>query len=208
MDETTRITEDPDLGIVLGELADGDKTRVRGQLESADARLAELCETLGQRSGRTTWETTGISLQTFESGQAMITGVVSDPEEGLTFSVELRPKNFFDEERPWRPGEAPRPMATDGWDVEGEVRVMTVTRIQGRKYTVQESAAELPEQRHDSLDGAVGALATYTDELIELALSRDPVAASWQSEQEDAGGEEAEGDESGFVSSVEDDSDD
>jgi hypothetical protein len=208
MDETTRITEDPDLGIVFGDLADGDKTRVRGQLESADARLRELCETLGERSGRKTWETTGISLQTFDSGQAMITGVVSDPEEGLTFSVELRPKNFFDEERPWRPGEAPRPMSTDGWDVEGEVKVMTVTRIQGRKYTVQESAAELPEQRHDTLDAAVGALATYTDELIELALSRDPVAASWQSEQEDAGGEEADVEESGFVSSVDDDSDD
>jgi hypothetical protein len=190
MDETTRITDDPDLSGVLGELDDAAKARIREQLESADSRLAELHGTLSERSGRSSWETTGISLQTFDSGQAMITGVVTDPEEGLTFTVELRPRNFFDEERPWRPDEPPRAMVTDAWDVEGEVQVMTVTRIQGRKYTVQESAAELSEQRHETPEAAVAALVSYADDLIELALSRDPVAASWQSEQEEGEGEE------------------
>ncbi len=96
-------------------------------------------------------------------------------------------------------------MATDAWDVEGEVQVRTVTRIQGRKYTVEESAAELPEERHESLDAALAAFGAYVDQLVELALSRDPVAASWQSEsgEDDAGGDDEP---SGFASSVEDDS--
>jgi hypothetical protein len=207
MDEITRITDDPDLSVVLGTLADEAKERVRGQLEAADARLAGLRETLDERSGRP-WETTGISLQTFESGQAMLTGVVTDPEEGIRFSVELRPRNFFDEERPWRPGEHPRAMLTDAWDVEGEVQVKTVTRIEGRKYTVQESAAELPEQRHDTVDAAVAALVSYTDELVELALSRDPVAASWQSEQPDEGDDAEDDASAGFGSSADASDDD
>jgi hypothetical protein len=204
MDETTRITENPDLGAVLGALDEEQSTRVRVQLEAADARLDGLRQELDDRSGRT-WQTTGVAVQRYESGQTLVKGVVNDPDEGITFTVELRPRNFFDEERPWRPGETPRAMATDAWDVEGEVQVRTVTRIQGRKYTVEESAAELPEARHETLDAALAAFTTYVDELVELALSREPVAASWQSEQEDDAGDDD--DPAGFASSV-DDSDD
>jgi hypothetical protein len=205
MDATTRITDDPELALVFGEQGEADAAGVREQLEALDGRLAGLRDTLAERSGRESWETTGVALQTFESGQAMISGVVSDAEEGLTFSVELRPQNFFDDTRPWRPGEPPRRMGTDGWDVEGEVQVRTVTRIQGRKYTVQESAAELPEQRHASVDAALAALASYVDQLIELALSRDPVASAWQSEQEE--GEGGDDEPEGFLASAADDSD-
>jgi len=186
-DATQRITDGPDLGLVFGELDDEAKAGVVGQLEAADARLASLAGTLAERSGRATWETTGVSLATFESGQAMVNGVVKDPEEGVFFNVELRPKNFFDDLRPWRPGQAPRLMATDAWDVEGEVQVRTVTRIQGRKYTVQEGVAELAEQRHATPEAAVAAFVAYVDELVELALSRDPVASAWQPESEDDG---------------------
>jgi hypothetical protein len=205
MDEATRITESPDLGTVLGERDEEQGSRVREQLEAADARLDGLRDELSERSGRS-WETTGVSLQTYESGQAMLTGVVNDPEEGITFTVELRPRNFFDEARPWRPGEPPRSMNTDAWDVEGEVKVRTVTRIQGRKYTVEESAAELPERRHDTLDAAVAAFGSYVDQLVELALSRDPVAASWQSdvgEDESSSGDEDEPDSDGGEESSE-----
>ena len=182
---TQRITAAPDLSVVFGGLDDDAKARVAGQLEAADERLAALVGTLAERSGRTSWETSGVGLVTFESGQAMVNGVVKDPPEGLTFGVELRPRNFFEDERPWQPGQAPRSMSTDAWDVEGEVQVRTVTRIQGRKYTVEESAAELPEQRHESVDAALAAFVAYVDELVELALSRDPVASAWQSEQAD-----------------------
>jgi len=189
-DTTQRITDGPDLGAVLGELDDDAKAQFVEQLEAADARLAGLVETLAERSGRTTWETTGVGVASFESGQTMVNGVVQDPEEGMFFSVELRPGNFFDDVRPWRPGEAPRLMSTDAWDVEGEVQVKTVTRIQGRKYTVQESVAELPEQRHETAEAAVAAFAAYVDDLVELALSRDPVASAWQSESEDDGADD------------------
>jgi len=188
MDETTRISENPDLTAVFGELDDDRKASIKEQLEAADKRLAELRDTLNERSGRE-WDTTGVSLETYDSGQAMVTAIVKDEAEGITFTAELRPGNFFDDTRPWRPGEPPRAMATDAWDVEGEVQVMTQTRVQGRKYTVQESAAELPEQRHETPETAVSALATYVDELCELALSRDPVAKSWQSDGEDAAGD-------------------
>jgi hypothetical protein len=188
-----RITDGADLGLVLGELDDETSAGIVEQLEAADARLAGLVDTLTERAGRTTWETTGVGVETYESGQAMLTGVVSDAEEGIVFSVELRPRNFFDDTRPWQPGQAPRVMSSDAWDVEGEVQVQTVTRIQGRKYTVQESAAELPEQRHETPEAAVAAFVAYVDELVELAESRDPVASAWQSadDADDAGGDDA-----------------
>ena len=75
------------------------------------------------------------------------------PEEQIEFNVELRPSNFFDEARPWRPGEPPRPMVTSAWDVEGEALVMRVAAVSGRKYTIQETAAELEEQRFDTRRG-------------------------------------------------------
>jgi hypothetical protein len=198
-DETTRITDGPDLRPVLGELDDEQSSLVRERLEAADTQLDGLREELSERSGRP-WETTGVALQRFDSGQTLLKGVVNDPEEGITFSVELRPRNFFDEERPWRPGEAPRQMATDAWDVEGEVQVKAVTRIEGRKYTVEESAAELPEERHETLEAALSGFGAYVDQLVELARSREPVAGSWQSEPPEEGGDDDES--AGFETSA------
>ncbi len=162
------------------------------QLDAAGAVLTELAGTLGERSGRT-WETGGVGIEVFESGQAMVNGAVDDPAEGITFRVELRPGNFFDDDRPWRPGEAPRVMSTDAWDVEGEALVMKVTRVSGRKYTIQESAADLEEQRFDTPEAAVEGLVSYARQLAELALSRDPAAASWQSDIDEIGTPPEEG---------------
>jgi hypothetical protein len=185
-EDAEREPEPPDLSVVFGELDEGQRAAVQEQLDAAGARLTELAATLGERSGRT-WETAGVGVEVYESGQAMVTGVVKDAAEGITFSIELRPRNFFADDRPWRPGEAPRAMSTDAWDVEGEALVMKVTRVSGRKYTIQESAADLEEQRHDTPEAAAAALASYAEQLAELALSRDPVAASWQSDVDEIG---------------------
>ena len=64
---------------------------------------------------------------------------------------------------------------------------MKVTKVSGRKYPIQETAAELEETRHDSPEEAVAAFGKYVDDMVELALSRDPVAASWQSDVEEIG---------------------
>src|SRR3954453_19359252 len=112
----------------------------------------------------------------------MVSGTVKDDSEGITFSLELRPGNFFDDARPWRPGEPPRPMSTDSWDVEGEALVLKVTRVSGRKNTIQESTAAPEEERFDNAERAAEGLVRFTERLAELALSRDPVAASWQSD--------------------------
>jgi hypothetical protein len=143
-----------------------------------------LRDELAERSGRDTWETGGVALEIFESGQLAINGVVSDPEQEIIFGVELRPRNFFEEHNVWRPGSPPRAMATDAWDVEGEVKVLTEQRISDRKYKIQESVVELEEQRYDDPVEAVKAFAARCDELAELARSRDPEAAAWRSEGE------------------------
>jgi hypothetical protein len=187
----------PDLSVVFGELDDAQRVHVQEQLDLAGARLTELAATLAERSGRP-WETSGVNVELYDSGQAMVNGVVDDPVDGITFTVELRPSNFFDDERPWRPGEMPRPMATDAWDVEGEALVLKVVRISGRKYTIQESAAELEEQRHYTPETAAEALASCAERLAELALARGPVAVSWQSDVDEIGTPPAENDMPGF----------
>src|SRR5262245_26039948 len=123
----------PDISLVLGELDDARRAAIQEQLDAVDARLTELTATLAERSGRESWETPGVHVEVYDSGQAMIKGLVRDTEAEIEFNVELRPGNFFDEARPWRPGEAPRHMATTSWDVEGEVLVMRVARVSGRK---------------------------------------------------------------------------
>jgi hypothetical protein len=185
-EEPTEEPQAPDLGVVFGELDDARRATVQEQLDAAAATLRQLAATLGERSGRT-WETSGTGIEVYDSGQAMVTGSVRDDSEGITFALELRPGNFFDDERPWRPGEAPRPMSTDAWDVEGEALVLKVTRVSGRKYTIQETAAELEEQRFDTPEAAAAAFASYASDLADLAISREPVAASWQSDIDEIG---------------------
>ena len=112
-------------------------------------------------------------VELFDSGQTMIKGGVEDTEVEIEFNVELRPSNFFDEARPWRPGEPPRHDGHRPWDVEGEVLVMRVAKVAGRKYTIQETAAEL--ERAAIPEAAVTAFAKYVDDLVELVVaSRRP----------------------------------
>jgi hypothetical protein len=176
-----------DIGLVLGELTDEQRAAIQEQLDAVDARLSELTAALAERSGRDSWRTSGVHVELFESGQTMIEGVVEDSEEELEFNVELRPSNFFDETSPWRPGQPPRHMGTGQWDVEGEALVMRVAKVSGRKYTIQETAAELDESRHDSPEAAVAAFAKYVDDLAELALSRDATTEAWQSDVDEYG---------------------
>src|SRR5262245_18143334 len=111
--ECTEATETrPDITLVLGELDDERRPAIEEQLDAADARLTGLTATLTERSGRESWETPGVLVERYDSGQAMIKGIVRDTEVEIEFNVELRPGNFFDEARPWRPGEPPRHMAT------------------------------------------------------------------------------------------------
>ena len=41
-------------------------------------------------------------------------------------------------------------METSEWNVEGEALVMRVAKVSGRKYTIQETAAELEESSHET----------------------------------------------------------
>jgi hypothetical protein len=179
--------EDFDISLVLGELDEERRAQVQEQLDGIDRRLEQLTETLAERSGRESWQTDNVRVEVFESGQSMIKAGVSDPEEGIEFGVELRPGNFFDEGSPWRPGQPPRPMNTSAWDVEGEALVQRVAKVSGRKYTIQESVGELEEQRFDSPEEAVAAFARYVDDMAELAVSKDPTVAAWQSDVEEYG---------------------
>jgi hypothetical protein len=179
--EDTATEEKPDIALVLGELDDDRRATIQEQLDAVEAKLNEVTAALTERSGRDSWRTTGVHVEVYESGQAMIKGIVDDPEEEIEFNVELRPSNFFDE-RPWRPGQPPMHMETSEWNVEGEALVMRVAKVSGRKYTIQETAAELEESRHDSPEAAVAAFAKYVDDLAELALSREPTTEAWQSD--------------------------
>ena len=179
--------QDYDISLVLGELGEERRGQIQEQLDGIDRRLEELTETLAERSGRESWQPDTVRVEVFESGQSMIKAGVSDPEEGMEFGVELRPSNFFDAGSPWRPGQPPRPMNTTAWDVEGEALVRRVAKVSGRKYTIQESVAELEEQRLDSAEEAVAVFVKYVDDMAELAVSRDPVVAAWQSDVEEYG---------------------
>ena len=96
----------PDLSAVFGPLDDARRAAVQEQLDAAGETLGGLAAALGERSGRA-WTSSGAAIEVFDSGQAMVKGVVEDSSDGITFTVEARPSNFFDDERPWRPGEAP-----------------------------------------------------------------------------------------------------
>jgi hypothetical protein len=179
--------QDYDIALVLGALDDEQRVRIQEQLDAAGARLEEVAAVLAERSGTDNWKTRGVRVEVYESGQSLIKGSVKGTDPDIEFGVELRPSNFFDEARPWRPGEPPRPMNTSAWDVEGEILVMRVAKVSGRKYTIQESAAELEEQRHDSAEAAVAAFTVYVDQMAELALARDPTTEAWQSEVDEYG---------------------
>ena len=178
---TQRIsTDNPDVSPVFGVLDDAQRARVVEQLTAADKRLAGVHDALNQQTGGG-WETEGVVLETEVSGQAAIKVSIEDAKGTITFSAELRPRNFFgDEDNPWQPGRPPLVMATDAWDVEGSVDVRFKTRVSGRPYTIQEQVVELEERRHETPEAAAEAFAALCAELAELALSREPTVAAWK----------------------------
>jgi hypothetical protein len=181
---TERISTDPpDLSSVFGALEDAQRARVVELFEAADARLTGVRDALDGRT-EAGWETEGVVLETEVSGQAMIKVLVEDAKGTLTFTAELRPRNFFgDEEHPWQPGKPPLKMATDAWDVEGSVDVRFKTRVAGRPYTIQEQVHELEEHRHETPEAAAEAFAAMCEELAELAMSREATVAAWKPEE-------------------------
>jgi hypothetical protein len=175
-----RITEKPDLSPVLGELEDEQANALTSKLAGADERLAALADTLNERGG-VGFATEGVVLEREWSGQALIKLLVENEKRNVGFAAELRPQNFYgDEENPWQPGRPPMVMATDAWDVAGDVSVRFKTRVGGRPYTIQEQVVELTEKRYDDAGEAVDAFVAVCDRLIELALSKEPKVAGWK----------------------------
>jgi hypothetical protein len=172
MEVTQAITaDDVDLAPVFGELDEETRGAVLAELRRAEAELAALRDEL-ELDGST------LALEQYPSGQAEVAANLKGAEGKVTFEAGLRPRNFFSE-TPWQPGYAPRSMLTDAWDVDGSVRVM-VRRLVGRhKYTIQETGAEIEEQRLDSPEEAATALAAVCSRLVELARSREPTVEAW-----------------------------
>jgi hypothetical protein len=179
---TERIAEQADLTPVLGELEDERAAKLAEQLAGADERLEALAEQLNEKGG-VGFATEGVVLEQEWSGQAMIKVLVENEKRNLGFAAELRPRNFFGhEDNPWQPGRPPMVMATDAWDVAGEVSVRFKTRVGGRPYTIQEQVVELAEKRYETAEEAVGAFVAICDRLTELALSKPPSLGGWKPE--------------------------
>jgi hypothetical protein len=173
-------TEKPDLAVVLGELDEEQAAKVAAPLEAVDARLTELAETLNERGG-VGFNTDGVVLETEVSGQAMIVALVENEKRNVAFGAQLRPRNFYpDEDNPWQPGRPPMVMATDAWDVDGEVAVRFKTRVAGRPYTILENVHEISEKRYEDPVEAVEAFAAACQKLADLALSHEPNVKGWK----------------------------
>jgi hypothetical protein len=165
--------EDVDVTPIFGQLDEETQERVLEELRRAEATLAALRDELGL-------EGDPLTVERYPSGQAEVAANLKGADGKLTFEAGLRPRNFFSE-TPWQPGYAPRPMMTDAWDVDGNVRVM-VRRLVGRhKYTIQETPDEIEEQRYDSPAEAAAALAAVAERLAELARSREATVEAWAS---------------------------
>jgi hypothetical protein len=174
--DSHRITADTDVGPVFGPLDDDERAAVLEQLLRVDERLEELRDRLGDG-----WTTEGVELQTLPSGQASMRGQVARDDGSLTFSAELRPGNYFSDV-PWRPGEPPRPMETDAWDVDGAVYANVRRYLLNKKYWVQETVAETEPRRFTNAADAATGLLSAVAELTDLALSREPTVEAWAPE--------------------------
>jgi len=183
---TTRITsEQPDLSPVLGALDEEQRVAILAALGAADARLSAVRETLAAQ-GERDWRTEGVVLETSISGQTSIDVVVEESTGKLSFSAQLRPRNFFPAETGmWQPGRPPLQMMTDAWDVDGGVAIRFRTRVSGRPYTIQQQVEEIAEQRYDDPRAAVEAFAAVCERLAELALSREATVEAWKPEEPD-----------------------
>ena len=178
MESTQPITsEDLDVAPVFGELDDETREQVLEALRRADTTLSTLRDELGL-------EGEPVTLAQYPSGQTEVVASVTGAGGKLSFEAGLRPRNFFSES-PWQPGRAPRAMMTDAWDVDGFVRVMVRRLVGTHKYTIQETGAELDEQRFDAPEAAAAGLAAVCDRLAELARSREPTVEAWTPPEEE-----------------------
>ncbi len=91
---TERITEQPDLSPVLGELDEEQAAALTAKLAAADEQLAALADTLNERGG-VGFSTEGVVLEREWSGQALIKVLVENEKRNVGFGAELRPQNFF-----------------------------------------------------------------------------------------------------------------
>ena len=106
---------------------------------------------------------------------------VEDTEAEIEFNVELRPSNFFDEARPG--GRASRRGTWGPASGTSRARCSSCasprsraasTRSRRRRPTSRSRATTRPRRRST-------AFAKYVDDLVELALSREPTTEAWQS---------------------------
>ncbi len=187
---TWRITsfEEPNVSPVFGPLTGEQRGRILSELAQADARLASVAETLAGQ-GELEWRYEGVLLTIADSGQTSIDVAVEEVAGKLSFSSQLRPRNFFPTEiGMWQPGRPPLRMATDAWDVDGTVSIRFRTRVSGRPYTIQQHVVELAERRFDDPVAAAEAFGGLCSELAELALSREATVAAWRPEEPEADG--------------------
>jgi len=168
--------DDLNIAPVFGQLDDDARDAVVDALRRAEATLAAVRDALGL-AGDT------LTLEQYPSGQAEVLANLKGADGKLTFEAGLRPRNFFSQS-PWQPGHAPRPMMTDAWDVDGYVRVMVRRLVGTHKYTIQETGAEIDEQRYDEPVAAAEALAGVCEQLAELARSREPTVDAWAPPEE------------------------
>lgn len=166
-------TENLDLAPVFGQLTNTGRENVLTRLAEAERKLLELRDELTERTGQR-WQSAGVQLDTYPSGQASISGYVEDGE--LTFAVELRPRNFY-AETAWQPGDAPREMATDAWEVDATVYVVSDAAVD----TGQQTATETAPRQETRPEDAAAALCDVCIELRRLARSRPTEASAWRS---------------------------
>jgi|GEM_PF-4866620 hypothetical protein len=173
METSTAITSDDlDLEPVFGALDAETRERVLAELRRGDEALRAVAAELGI-------ESEGLVLSTYPSGQTEVAATLRAAGGKLSFEVGLRPRNFFSPHNPWRPGQPPRPMQTDAWDVDGAVNVMVRRLVGQHKYTIQEQAVELETTRYESPVEAAAALAACCERLAELARSREATVEAW-----------------------------
>src|SRR5579884_753611 len=173
METSTAITSDDlDLEPVFGALDAETRERVLAELRRGDEALRAVAAELGI-------ESEGLVLSTYPSGQTEVAATLRAAGGKLSFEVGLRPRNFFSPHNPWRPGQPPRPMQTDAWDVDGAVNVMVRRLVGQHKYTIQEQAEELETTRYESPVEAAAALAACCERLAELARSREATVEAW-----------------------------
>src|SRR5438067_1627724 len=89
--------EDIDLTPVFGALDDTARAEVLETLRRGDAALRAAAKELKM-------STDGLAVAAYPSGQTEVTGTARGAEGKLTFEAALRPRNFFLEQNPWRPG--------------------------------------------------------------------------------------------------------